>query len=152
VECCIVHDCGRDSPPNAPFPICVKHIGQVMEFVQYTSRSPLNAMEVERRNRHARQYLSEERGVVYYVRVGELIKIGTTKQALHSRLNVLSPDKQVLATEPGGHPTERRRHLQFRHLRTSGEWFTPAPELWQHIADLREKHGPPPEPATKAAG
>ena len=144
--------CDRDSAPDAPFPICVKHIARVVEFVYDAQCSPTNAIEVENRERHAEQYLREDRGVVYYVRVGELIKIGTTTQALHSRLSGLPPGKQILAIEPGGHGLERTRHLQFRHLRAQiGEWFRPDPGLWQHIAELRDQHGVPDELTSRSS-
>lgn len=87
------------------------------------------------------QYTEEHRPnteVVYYLRFGELVKIGTTR-SLISRLAAI-PHDELLATEPGGHRLERQRHEQFAHLRatvgTTREWFTLTPELAQHIADV----------------
>lgn len=79
--------------------------------------------------------------VVYYIRFGDRIKIGTTR-SLISRMNAL-PHDEFLVTEPGGVHVERQRHKQFAHLRaevgTSREWFQMAPELLEHIAALKAR-------------
>lgn len=79
--------------------------------------------------------------VVYYLRFGDRVKIGTTKN-LAKRLPDI-PHDEVLATEPGGVYVERQRHQQFRHLRAkvghNREWFTLTPELAEHIAAVRAR-------------
>jgi len=72
--------------------------------------------------------------VVYYMRVGNRIKIGTTS-SLRSRLAAISPE-ELMATELGGSALERHRHAQFRDLRTEGEWFRYEGVLFDHIASL----------------
>lgn len=147
--------CGRDSMPHAPFSICIKHSMSLYQAVLDNLRGPdrreqYEAAMAEKRAKRATD--SEDGGVVYYVRVGELIKIGTTRQELHIRFSELPPSKQLLATEPGGFRLEKTRHLQFRHLRAKiGEWFHPAPELWSHIAGLRAEHGEPAELRSRVA-
>lgn len=47
--------------------------------------------------------------------------------------------EHVAATEPGGVQLERERHDQFAAHCTHGEWFTAAPELLAHIADLARR-------------
>lgn len=81
--------------------------------------------------------------VVYYVRRGHLIKIGTTTN-LADRMNVLMPD-EILAIEPGDRDLERARHQEFADLRVHGqsEHFYPGPELDAHIRRVRAKHGRP---------
>lgn len=81
--------------------------------------------------------------VVYYVRRGHVIKIGTTTN-LVDRMNVLMPD-EILAVEPGDRALERERHLQFATLRVHGnsEHFYPGPDLAAHIAAVRAEHGRP---------
>lgn len=80
--------------------------------------------------------------IVYYVRRGLLIKIGTTR-APEQRFIALLPD-EILAVEPGDRLLERRRHVQFKHLRMgTSEHFKPAPELIEHVAAVREQHGAP---------
>ena len=77
--------------------------------------------------------------VVYYLRVGQLIKIGYTSD-LPQRLRAYPPDTLVLATEPGDMSLEQQRHRQFSWHRVAGrEWFDPAPPLLRHINSLREQ-------------
>jgi hypothetical protein len=75
--------------------------------------------------------------VVYYVRFGERVKIGTTTD-LEKRLSAL-PYDELLATEPGHYDVERERHQQFRRSRiyANREWFHLTDEVQAHIASLR---------------
>lgn len=59
--------------------------------------------------------------VVYYMRLGDRVKIGTTKNIM-ARLETFNPE-ELMALEKGGHSVERARHRTFDDLRTSGEWF-----------------------------
>lgn len=71
--------------------------------------------------------------VVYYIRFGERIKIGTTFD-LEQRLAAL-PHDEVLLTEPGGVELEKQRHRQFNaHLIAGREWFEAHPDLLAFIA------------------
>ncbi len=88
--------------------------------------------------------------IVYYVRRGNLIKIGTTTSP-RSRFGDLLPD-EILAVEPGGRPEEIRRHKQFRHIRCRGEYFRYTPELRDHIAAIRASGGEPNPAWPTAAG
>lgn len=80
-------------------------------------------------------------GVVYYVRRGDFVKIGTTRD-LRRRLGALRPD-EILAVEPGSFTLERERHRQFAHCRATGEYFKAAPELATHLHDIRAEFGVP---------
>jgi hypothetical protein len=78
-----------------------------------------------------------EAGLVYYIRVGKFIKIGTSKD-VDKRLKSYPPGAKLLATEPGGYQREAERHAQFAaHLAERKEWFTPGPELMTHIKNLQ---------------
>jgi len=79
--------------------------------------------------------------VVYYVRRARLIKIGTTTNP-RDRFSNLLPD-EILAVEPGDRRREQMRHVQFGHLRVTGEYFGDEPELRDHIAALVALYGPP---------
>lgn len=86
----------------------------------------------------------EEQGkssIVYYIRRGVFIKIGTTTDP-HSRFRDLVPD-EILAWEPGGRHEEALRHRQFAHLRQQGEYFQTGPELIKHYKAIRKLHGDP---------
>lgn len=85
--------------------------------------------------------LAASGSIVYYIRRSDLIKIGTTADP-HSRFGDLLPD-EILAFEPGARPEEIARHHQFWHLRESGEYFSDAPDLREHIGHTRATYGPP---------
>ncbi len=73
--------------------------------------------------------------VVYYIRFGDRIKIGTTANP-RQRLARLWHD-EVLAFERGDRLVEHRRHEQFAAWRLDrSEWFTPSSELEAHVRDL----------------
>lgn len=73
---------------------------------------------------------------VYYARLGNRVKIGTTTD-LYARMEAIQPE-ELLVTEPGGHGLEHMRHLEFAHLRTHREWFRHQGLLVTHINWLKE--------------
>lgn len=73
--------------------------------------------------------------VVYYLRAGDRIKIGTTASP-RARFAALG-QRDLLAFERGDRMLERRRHEQFAAHRFAGsEWFAAHPELEAHIVEL----------------
>lgn len=75
--------------------------------------------------------------VVYYLRLGDRIKIGTTFNP-RSRFAAL-PHDEVLAFERGDRRLEHRRHEQFAADRLGGsEWFRASDSLVAHAAELAE--------------
>jgi hypothetical protein len=79
--------------------------------------------------------------VVYYVRVGNRIKIGYTTH-LKQRLASIGPE-EVLATEPGGFKLEQHRHAQFAEYRVmkNREWFVDCPAIREHIETIKARGG-----------
>ncbi len=74
--------------------------------------------------------------VVYYVRLGDHIKIGTTLD-VHRRMQQLYVDASaLLGTEPGGRDVETERHRQFADEHISRELFNPSRRLMDHISSL----------------
>ncbi len=83
-----------------------------------------------------------EPSIVYYIRRGDLIKIGRTTRP-RKRFEDLLPDA-ILAVEPGGAQMETIRHRQFLAARRgNSEYFTQSPELLAHIEVIRADHGEP---------
>lgn len=71
--------------------------------------------------------------VVYYVRFGDRIKIGTSGNP-RRRLAAL-PHEEVLAFERGSRSLEQRRHAQFSAFRIPRtEWFEANADLSAHVA------------------
>lgn len=83
---------------------------------------------------------------VYFISDGTAIKIGVALNVT-KRLGSLQTGHHrpltVLATIPEEGTTEYDLHQRFAHLRISGEWFRPEPELTDFIQGLKDS--PPPE-------
>jgi hypothetical protein len=90
---------------------------------------------------------SEAGYVVYYVRLGHNhIKIGTTNRLPERMVELrVVNEANLLAVEPGGYPTETRRHEQFRKWRYDRrkEDFSESDALLAHIENVRNLHGEP---------
>ncbi|HWU31045.1 MAG TPA: GIY-YIG nuclease family protein [Microbacterium sp.] len=83
-----------------------------------------------------REQFMREHALVYYLALGNRVKIGTTTD-LPSRMKAL-PHEELLAFEFGSYDVERTRHNQFAHARAAGEWFDRADaELTAWISALR---------------
>jgi hypothetical protein len=133
------HDCLNPPIEGAPAAICADHAAKITAFVMARAGS-LKQIEAERFP--AYPYPGRVR-CVYYIRFAERVKIGTTTD-LYGRMSVL-PHDELLAIEPGDHAQEHLRHLQFRAIRTTGEWFIPNSELRVHVTQIRQVHGNPAE-------
>lgn len=84
----------------------------------------------------ARVARSNEQGTVYYLRVGEHIKIGFAGN-LHQRLTAYPPGTELLAVEEGSLKVEAQRHKEFADFLAAGrEWFDPGERLMSHIGVL----------------
>lgn len=77
------------------------------------------------------------RGVVYYVRIGEHIKIGTTADLARRMGELYVQPDALLATEPGGQRVEAQRHAEFADERFNRELFEPSDRLLAHIEGLQ---------------
>jgi hypothetical protein len=78
--------------------------------------------------------------VVYFLKGGELIKIGFTVD-LDKRINAIqnmSPVQlRLLATMSGDKNTEQDIHKRFSHLRVHGEWFKADASLLDYIKGVQ---------------
>lgn len=79
--------------------------------------------------------ITTDQPVVYYARIGNRVKIGTTTD-LSARMRDINPEELMVA-EYGGLGRERERHQRFAELRTHGEWFRLEGELVEHIEKLQ---------------
>lgn len=110
-------------------------------------RVRLQADAVVQADEEAGRRRADARHVVYYVRLGlNHIKIGTTgrlPRRMHE-LRVVNVDN-LLAVEPGGRDVEQDRHRQFVKWswRRGREDFAEAPELLDHVHEIRTQHGEP---------
>jgi hypothetical protein len=75
--------------------------------------------------------------IVYYMRLGNLVKIGFTAN-LTNRMGSIRP-QELMVTEPGGREREQERHAQFADLKAHGEWFRLESPLTEHIEAVRRE-------------
>ena len=82
-------------------------------------------------------------GVVYYLLVGKLIKIGWSSD-LRQRLKSYPPDSKLLAVHPGTRETEKQMHQKFAHLLDKGrEWFQDHEAIRGHAKAVVDEYGEP---------
>lgn len=128
--------CDATSLPDAPFPICLSHAAQVMRFLN-GAIDQAEPEESQDDRLTAIQMPAEDSPIVYYLRIGEHIKVGYSAN-FTSRRRHYPPDAELLAIESGDRLLEQRRLRQFQqHKAMRREWFHPGRELMQHIEQLR---------------
>jgi hypothetical protein len=124
---CCWPDCEWPATEPPQVPLCRRHLFKAFHFV--SDEIQTNARMT------ASPRVSRGDGQVYFIRFGNRIKIGFTKN-LPGRLADL-PHDEVLAVMPGGLADEARCHAAFAHLRETGEWFRPEKDLLDFIADIK---------------
>lgn len=140
--------CDSPSADEMPFPICAHHATKLFMHMRWMVKDfdndPLRKMMVAidgldtERSRAARNAPKRRPGVVYYVLVGDVLKIGYSEN-LRARLNTYPPHRKLLATEPGTYSLEAKRHNEFADLLNGGrEWFRFEGALVEHVQRLRE--------------
>lgn len=136
--------CDDPTIPDAPFPICFRHAAQLYRFLrgritEDTDKDTALERVATLLEPRGRATTTVEHVVVYYLQVGDLIKIGATTR-LADRLQDYPPNRRLLVTEAGDWELETRRRGQFRALLAVGrEWFRPGPTLVAHINELRRQ-------------
>lgn len=75
--------------------------------------------------------------VVYFVRMGSHVKIGTTTNLAGRMAQLCLPVRAVAATIPGGIAKEQAIHAQFADARIdSSEWFAVTPAMEEFLASI----------------
>lgn len=159
--CIVPHDdgrpCGRPTA-DSPLPLCPAHLAAVLEWTEgeFGTVDTLPSACPACGSRLGVRYpggwvcaacewrlgdvvddgLPPPRvDVVYYIRFGDRIKIGTTANP-RQRLARLWHD-DLLAFEQGDRLVEHRRHEEFALWRLDrSEWFSSSPALEEHIGRL----------------
>lgn len=78
-------------------------------------------------NGRARGHMTGPEGYVYYVRFGEMVKIGFSRDP-RNRLRDI-PHEEVLKIDMGAMADERAAHVRCAEWRVVGEWFRDCPEF-----------------------
>lgn len=156
--------CGQAVPAGAPLVMCMAHLARAWEFcnnrVYEARRDNRSAWDTERSQivtdlmsealaEHEQERLQflewtanpevdDPDSVVYYIRFGDRIKIGFSRN-LGRRLTAI-PHDELLTVEPGARKVEANRHRQFAPLRIIGEWFAAEAPLLEHIEQIKQRH------------
>lgn len=99
-------------------------------------------ISMERRPTTRNQLLTDLGPVIYYLRVGPLVKIGFTSN-LAKRLKGYPPYTKILAWRTGG-TVEAERAIHERlaeHTAAGREWYHPTPEVLAVVNEAREHCG-----------
>ena len=150
--------CGRLVDMGAPFPICAHHAQRLYEYMLRICPPPQPEQSVEYKRyllaketaderaalRAERKAAFERQSQVYYVRIGDHIKIGYTVNMYQRLIGLRVSAEDVLATEPGARALEAQRHAEFAAERIGRkENFNPSPRLLAHIEAVKAEHGEP---------
>lgn len=133
--------------------ICYRHGVDVATYFDIRGEDFQQQLDrVARIEANARQSRLEEQraesrrnapGWIYYILVGERIKIGYSMD-VKRRLKAYPPDTPLLAMHPGTKRTEQDMHSKFAGSRAAGrEWFLDAPEIREHIKQVIDQFGEP---------
>lgn len=108
-------------------------------------RQKREAAAAERRaNERDPSDLARERSVVYYIRLGDHVKIGYTTLLRDRVIQLRCSRDSVLAVEPGWREREAERHAMFAPERVGRrEDFNPSRRLLGHITAMRNMYGEP---------
>ncbi len=152
---CVIPDCSRAAAPQAPVPLCDEHLAVAADWftrenglvdalpspclacgsrlgVHYPSGWICAFCEWRYGEVPDSDVVPPRVDVVYYLRHGDRVKIGTTASP-RQRFGAIWHE-EVLAFERGDRRREQRRHEQFAADRFPGsEWFHLTPALAAHI-------------------
>lgn len=146
---CIVTMCTQESTKRYPVPFCQEHVLYFWMLVEKDMREQgITVEDIERRQHEELDRQIKERGdarpgVIYYLEVGDFLKIGYTRD-LWRRMREYPPNAVLLAHEEGTPDDERALHKQFAvYLESGREWFRDVPEIRNHIDQVcaRSKQG-----------
>lgn len=152
---CCWPECGNRLKADRETPLCGVHfIKAGGEFVReakiglmdplFTATTSDEEIVARAERQKAADAAKQARSVVYYVRIGRHIKIGTTTNLLARFQSFHVEDEALLATEPGSYELEKQRHTEFADERIGRrEMFTPTLRLIAHIDAVRAEHGDP---------
>lgn len=73
--------------------------------------------------------------LVYYMRMSDMVKIGTTTN-IAGRLDAIMP-QELMTAEPGGRDVEQHRHKEFSQAHSHGEWFYLDDPVMAHIEQVQ---------------
>lgn len=92
------------------------------------------------RTEAASQLRGDRPGFVYYLQVGDRIKVGYSTD-VRKRMRAYPPGSKLLAVEPGSLELEAQRHRELVGSLLDGrEWFRPDSVVLEHIRRIADQH------------
>lgn len=144
---CTVQYCGNQSSERYPVPFCQEHILYIWSLVEGDMRrqgitlEKYSQQQLEQAEQRVAEMDAQRPGVIYYLEVGEYLKIGHTKN-LYRRMREYPPNARLLASQAGSREEERALHHRFSAYCDSGrEWYRDVPEIREHIAGVVAQEG-----------
>jgi hypothetical protein len=169
---CLVPGCGRDSlsrpvvdrdasapatrrDPELDVALCFQHALTVFDRMAKHASDPAvihaladlqelkeQRIQAEREAAKAAR-LARRDGEIYFVQIGDLIKVGWTRD-LFPRLKHYGASAVLLAHYPATRDDETYLHRNLKPARAKGrEWYHDAPAVRRYINEAVEKYGPP---------
>jgi len=152
-EHCQAPHCNAITWPDVPVPLCRPHAIAIWlhvndEFTRIVTDHSGGWQDGDWDP--ALDHAGSQQPVVYFVQIGDLVKIGTTislpKRLTHFRAHA-QQQPRVLLVLPGSYAEEKQLHEVFKADRVRGEWFTLSADLTEFMAerqdqDIRNVHGP----------
>lgn len=140
---CCFPGCRRQIHASDSPPVCIHHMIEVAGYMRHHA-TMTGALFGPQPDTGPLRDLPAPNEVVYYVRIHDYVKIGTTRHLPSRMLNLRAEPEQVLAAEPGGRELEKQRHQEFAaERRGRREDFDLSDRLKQHIEITRTTHGDP---------
>ncbi|WP_183665782.1 GIY-YIG nuclease family protein [Neomicrococcus aestuarii] len=129
--CCIPH-CERKAHATQHMPLCERHLAKA-----WAEFEVLHGAEVENAKDERADFGDPNLpGVVYFVRVMDMLKIGWTSN-LRGRISTLQADA-LLHFQQGTRKDEAAYHKQFReHLVAGREWFSYNEQTENMVMEIR---------------
>lgn len=134
--------------------MCQEHALQVWATVQeMIDPATLRNIAYDRITPHEEKHpelyepipISESAGVVYFVRIGDLIKVGFSSD-VHRRMDAYPPDAELLAYHSGSFADEQRLHkLLTVHRAKRREWYHPTPEVMKAVEEAKVQQSKDPQ-------
>ena len=119
------------------FPFCQGHALMIWAIVQHDM--DLEAERAELKARVVTPQNLAEHGWVYYLRIGDHIKIGYAA-SLTKRMAAYPPNTTFLAAHPGTRQDEKNLHAMLTLHRAAGrEWYDQAPEVLATVEQAKAR-------------
>lgn len=116
---------------DAGIRLCQDHALQTWAAVQEMNSA--GQLRSESATPTARPKPTKGRGKVYYLRIGDRVKIGFTND-IFKRLASYPPTMEILAIREGTRELEHQEHIRFGEHRTDGrEWFAANERVLQMV-------------------